>query len=180
MKQIVPSFGKVVSTPPYSISSPLLSWLLNKRFKQAVLAFQEEFARRLAATVGSADYARLTVTTYYRAKVELLDLIPRTMFWPQPKVDSMIIRLEPRDPPFSVEDEEIFFEVVRAIFTQKNKKLRNAIMPFFRKFRIPKRKAVELADALPFHHRRPRELAPEEIGLTANEIVRKLGKVDVF
>jgi 16S rRNA (adenine1518-N6/adenine1519-N6)-dimethyltransferase len=180
MKLAVPSFDKVVSTPPYSISSPLLFWLLEKRFEQAVLAFQEEFARRLAAPVGSGDYGRLTVTTYYRAEVDLLDLVPRRMFWPRPKVDSMIVRLRPREPPFSVEDEEPFLDVVRVIFTQKNKKLRNAIMPFFRKFNVPKRKAVELADALPFHHRRPRELSPEEIGLIANEIAKTLGKLSLL
>ncbi|MCW4020673.1 MAG: 16S rRNA (adenine(1518)-N(6)/adenine(1519)-N(6))-dimethyltransferase RsmA [Candidatus Bathyarchaeota archaeon] len=174
MKVDVQCFDKVVSTPPYSISSPLLFWLLERKFKQAVLAFQEEFARRLAAAVGSDDYGRLTVTVYYRAGVELLDLVPRGLFWPSPEVDSMIVRLTPRVPPFSVEDEGVFFDVVRAIFTQKNKKLRNAVMPFFGGFRMPKREAVKLADSLPFHGRRPRELSPEEIGLVANEVIEIL------
>jgi 16S rRNA (adenine1518-N6/adenine1519-N6)-dimethyltransferase len=178
MELTVPRFDKVVSTPPYSISSPLLFWLLEKRFKQAILTFQEEFAKRLAASPSSGDYGRLTVTTYYRAEVDLLDLVPREMFWPPPKVDSTIVRLRPREPPFFVEDEDVFFEVVRAIFTQKNKKLRNAIMPFLGSLRIPKRESQELADALQFCDRRPRELSPEEIGLTANEVVNKKLKHD--
>ena len=176
MKISVPHFNKVVSTPPYSISSPLHFWLLNRPFEQAVLSFQEEFARRLTASVGSKDYGRLTVTTYYRADVEILDAIPKESFWPSPKVDSLIIRLRPRKSPFRVIDEEIFFDVVRAIFTQKNKKLRNAIKPFFGRFRLPSKEAMKIADSLPFRDRRPRELSPEEIGLVADEIVRELRK----
>ena len=179
MKLIVPSFDKAVSTPPYSISSPLLFWLLDKSLKQAVLAFQEEFSRRLAASEGSEDYGRLTVATYYRAEVELLDHIPRESFWPPPRVDSMIVRLTPREPPFSVKDEEVFFEIVRAIFTQRNKKLRNAIMPFFSKYRMPKIRSREISDALPFHDKRPRELSPEQIGKVSNEIFERLRKLDL-
>ena len=170
LKLEVPDFDKVVSTPPYSISSPLLFWLFEKRFSQAVLAFQEEFARRLAAAAGSKDYGRLTVATWYNAEVELLDLIPREMFWPPPKVDSMIVRLTPRKPPFHVKDERFFFQVVRTIFTQRNKKLRNAIMPFLNSFAQSKMEALKIADSLPFHNRRPRELAPEEICVVANEL----------
>ncbi len=174
MKISVPRFNKVVSTPPYSISSPLQFWLLNKPFEEAVLSFQEEFAKRLTASVGSKDYGRLTVTTYYRADVEILDVIPKESFWPSPKVDSLIVRLKPRCPPFRVEEEEIFLDLVRAIFTQKNRKLRNAVVPFFSRFRLSRREAVKLAERLPFHDRRPRELSPEEIGLVADEITREL------
>jgi len=180
LKIIVPHFNKVVSTPPYSISSPLQFWLLNKPFEEAVLSFQEEFAKRLTASVGSKDYGRLTVTTYYRADAEILDIIPKESFWPPPKVDSLIVRLKPRYPPFKVEEEKIFLEVVRVIFTQKNKKLRNAIVPFFSRFRLSRKEAMKLADRLPFHDRRPRELCPEEIGLIANEVSKELRKAGLL
>jgi len=168
----VPSFNKVVSTPPYSISSPLLFWLLERKFDCAVLTFQKEFAERLAASVGSKEYGRLTVTTYYRGDVELLDHVPRNMFYPPPDVDSMVVRLRPRKPPFQVEDEEIFLELVQTLFTQKNKKVRNAILPFLHKRGIKGRNALELADSLPFHDKRARELSPEDFGTLANKIVR--------
>jgi len=180
LKITVPHFNKVVSTPPYSISSPLQFWLLNKPFEEAVLSFQEEFAKRLTASVGSKDYGRLTVTTYYRADAEILDIIPKESFWPPPKVDSLIVRLKPRYPPFRVEEEKIFLEVVRVIFTQKNKKLRNAIVPFFSRFRLSRKEAMKLADRLPFHDRRPRELCPEEIGLIANEVSKELRKAGLL
>jgi len=170
----VPQFNKVVSTPPYSISSPLLFWLLENRFDCAVLTFQKEFAERLTAPVGSKDYGRLTIGTYYRAEAELLDHVPRSMFYPPPDVDSMVVRLKPREePPFSVEDEEAFFELVQTMFTQRNKKVRNAIVPFLRR-RMVKADTARLADSLLFHDKRVRELAPEDFGALTNEIARVL------
>ena len=180
LKLTIPSFDKVVSTPPYSMSSPLLFWLFEKKFELAVLAFQEEFASRLAASVGSKDYGRLTIAAYYRAEVELLDRVQKELFWPSPNVDSRIVRLKPRKAPFSVDDESFFFEMVNAVFTQRNKKLRNAVMPLFSKYRMPKAEARGLADSLPFHSRRPRELSPEEINLVAQEAAKMLKDAGVF
>ncbi|MFQ6064499.1 MAG: 16S rRNA (adenine(1518)-N(6)/adenine(1519)-N(6))-dimethyltransferase RsmA [Candidatus Bathyarchaeia archaeon] len=168
----VPSFNKVVSTPPYSISSPLLFWLLERDFECAVLTFQEELAERLVAQVGSKDYCRLTVNTYYRAEAELLDRVSKEMFYPQPEVDSRIVRLKPREPPFSVKDETVFFELVRTLFTQRNKKMRNAIVPLLRKRGMEGKEARRLADLLPFHDRRVKRLAPEDFGFLANEIAQ--------
>jgi len=174
LKASVPPFNKVVATPPYSISSSLLFWLLGKPFDIAVLTFQKEFAERLAAPVGSKDYSRLTVTTYYRADVELLDYVPRTAFYPPPDVDSIVVKLKPKPkPPFRVKNEQAFFELVQTVFTQRNKKLRNAILPLFRKHGIAKENALELADSLTFHDKRVRELAPEDFGALTNEALQK-------
>jgi len=169
----IPSFDKMISTPPYSISSPLLFWLLTKAFQLAVLAFQEEFARRLKADVGSKDYSRLTVTTYYRADIELLDHIPKNSFYPSPDVDSMIVRIKPKPAPFKVKDEKAFFELVQTVFNQRNKKLRNAIPPLLIKRGLDKQKAQMVADRLTFHDKRVRELAPEDFGALTNEILEK-------
>jgi 16S rRNA (adenine1518-N6/adenine1519-N6)-dimethyltransferase len=170
----LPLFDKVVSTPPYSISSPLLFKLLEQVFKLAVLTFQQEFAERLAAPVGSKEYSRLTVATYYKADVELLDCVPRTAFFPSPDVDSKIVRLKPRkEPPFHVSDEEAFFEFLKSVFTQRNKKLRNAVLYYLLKKGMTKAKAQELADSLTFHDKRVRELAPEDFGALTNEILEK-------
>ena len=173
LKVSLPPFNKVVSAPPYSISSPLLFRLLERNFDWAVLILQKEFAERLAASVGSKDYGRLTVTIYYRADVELLDYVPRTMFYPPPDVDSMMVRLKPRGSPFQVDDEETFFELVRVLFTQRNKKVRNALIPFLRKREITGKEAVELADSTIYSAKRVRELAPEDFGILTNELLRK-------
>ncbi len=177
LSSTVPKFDKVVSTPPYSISSPLLFWLLEKTFDCAVLAFQEAFACRLAASAGSKDYGRLTVTTYYRAKVDLLDHVPRDMFHPPPDVDSMIVRLKPRKPPFPVQDEKSFFKVVQTVFTQKNRKVRNAVVPLLRGLGVKKTDVTRLADSLPFCNDRVRELAPEDFGALTNEVLREVRRL---
>ncbi len=177
LKVPIPPFTKVVSTPPYSISSPLLFWLLGKTFKLAVLVFQEEFAKRLTATVGSKDYSRLTVATYYRADAELLDHVSKNSFHPPPDVDSVIVRLRPKSVPFKVKDEKAFFELLQTVFTQRNKKLRNAVLSFMIKQGLGKEEARKLADSLTFHDKRVRELAPEDFGALTNEILEKTSRI---
>lgn len=173
LKAVVPPYNKVVSNPPFSISSPLLFWFLNKPFDLAVLTFQKEFARRLNAPTGSRDYSRLTVSTYYRADVELLDDVPKEAFYPPPDVDAAIVRLKPKKLlPFKLKDEKVFDEVVRTLFTQRNRKVRKAILPLLQKHGLKGKTASEKADHLPFHNRRVRELASEDFGALANELVQ--------
>lgn len=173
LKVSIPHFNKVVSTPPYSISSPLLFWLLERNFDCAVLAFQKEFAERLNASVGSKEYSRLTVSMYYRADVELFDDLSKELFYPPPDVDSTVVRLKPRKPPFSVVDKALFFGLVQTLFTQRNRKVRKSVIPFLQRQGFGREEALKIADSLLFHDKRVRELAPEDFGAIANEITRK-------
>jgi 16S rRNA (adenine1518-N6/adenine1519-N6)-dimethyltransferase len=172
LKARVPQFSKVVSVPPYRISSRLLLWLFAKNFECAVLVFQKEFADRLVASVGSEDYGWLTVFAYYHVEVELLDDVPKWMFYPQPEVDSIIIRLKPwKTPPFKLKNEVLFRQLVRSLFTQRNRKVRNAILPFTKAIsNVAAEKTVKLAEAFPFADKRVRELAPEDFGVLANAL----------
>jgi 16S rRNA (adenine1518-N6/adenine1519-N6)-dimethyltransferase len=174
LKASVPRFNKVVSTPPYLISSHLLFWLLDKPFDVAVMTLQKEFADRLAASVGTKDYGRLTISTYYRADVELLEYVPKTAFFPPPNVDSIVVKLKHKStPPFRVEDEYAFFALVQMTFAQRNKKLHNTIPIFLEKLGITREKAKKFAHSLPFGDKRVFELAPEELGALINEIFEK-------
>ncbi|MCK4424849.1 ribosomal RNA small subunit methyltransferase A [Candidatus Bathyarchaeota archaeon] len=166
-------FNKVVSIPPYHISSPLLLWLFDKRFDCGALIFQREFANRFAASVGSENYGWLTVVTYYYAEVELLDDVPRWMFYPQPEVDSMIVRLKPRKPPpFNLKNKALFKQLVQALFTRRNRKVRNAVLPFLKRAQATAAETGVEAASLPFQDKRVRELAPEDFGALANALVR--------
>jgi 16S rRNA (adenine1518-N6/adenine1519-N6)-dimethyltransferase len=169
----IPGFNKIVSTPPYSISSRLLLWILNRRFDCAILVLQKEFANRLAASVGSEDYGWLSVLTYCSANVDLLDVIPKSMFFPSPKVDSVITRLVPKIAPFDLEMNGTGFKrFVQMLFTQRNKKVRNALLPYLRSVRgVSKEDAKVIAEKLPFLGKRVRELAPEDFGVLANALV---------
>ncbi len=172
LKVPLPDFNKVVSNPPFCVSSPILFWLLERNLDCAVLTFQKEFARRLVAVVGSKEYGRLTVMIYYRADVELLDHVSKDLYYPSPEVDSYIVRLRPRLPPFAVEDEQAFSQVVRTLFTQRNKKVRNAIVPYLARLGTKREKIKEIADSLLYHDKRVRKLAPEDFGALTNEIRR--------
>ncbi|MEM2321155.1 MAG: 16S rRNA (adenine(1518)-N(6)/adenine(1519)-N(6))-dimethyltransferase RsmA [Candidatus Bathyarchaeia archaeon] len=174
----LPYFNKVVSIPPYSISSPLIFWLLKRKFDCAVLTFQEEFGRRLVAQPGTKDYGRLTVAVYYYAEADLLDFIPKESFWPMPEVNSVIVRLRPRKPPFFVEDEKSFFNFIRAVFTQKNKKLRNAVITFLSSGGVPKNVYAQLIDSIPFHYMRVKEMSPEDLALIFNNLVKRLHEMN--
>ena len=165
LKMSLPSFNKVVSIPPYGISSALIQWLFGRKPKCAVMVFQREFAKRLVASIGSENYGWLTVLAYYHFEVELLDDVPKSFFYPQPEIDSVIVRLKPKPQPFKLKDEAFFARLVQALFTQRNRKVRNAIQPFIRK------EPAKVADSLPFHDRRVRELAPEDFGELANALI---------
>jgi 16S rRNA (adenine1518-N6/adenine1519-N6)-dimethyltransferase len=166
----IPRFDKVVSIPPYRISSRLLLWLLDRGFDSSVLIFQKEFANHLVAPVGSEDYGWLTVLTYYRAKCELFEEVPKHMFYPQPGVDSIIVRLELRkSKSFTVRNELLFTRLMQTLFTQRNRKVRNAVHIFLRsKLAKTVQDAETIASKVPYSDERVRMLAPEDFGALAN------------
>jgi 16S rRNA (adenine1518-N6/adenine1519-N6)-dimethyltransferase len=170
----IPPFNRIISTPPYNISSPLLLWILEQSFDCAVLVLQKEFAHRLVAPIGNRDYGWLTVWTYCSSEVELLDDVPKAMFYPQPKVDSVITRLTPkRSHAQKLENKAAFKRLVQLLFTQRNKKLRSAVLPYLKAVRgLRKEDAVQTAERLPFRDKRIRELAPEDFGALANAITQ--------
>jgi 16S rRNA (adenine1518-N6/adenine1519-N6)-dimethyltransferase len=171
-KAALPEFNKVVATPPYYLSSRLVTWLLERKVECAVLVLQQEFASRLVAEEGSEDYGWLTVVAYHSAEVELLDAVPKAMFYPQPEVDSVIVRLKPwKIEPFKVKDEEFFERMVRWLFTQRNRKLGNALVPFLKTaLQVSKEEAEERVYAVPLNGRRVRELSPRDFGVLANAL----------
>jgi 16S rRNA (adenine1518-N6/adenine1519-N6)-dimethyltransferase len=166
LKAELPAFNKLVSIPPYYLSSHLIPWLLERKTECAVLILQREFADKLVAPVGSEDYGWLPVVVFHEAQVELLDIVDKSMFYPQPKVDSVVVLLVPwKTAPFEVKDKVFFKNMVRSVFTQRNRKLSNALVPFLKSTRkIAKEEAKKLADALPFAEKRVRELAPKDFG----------------
>ncbi len=172
LKAELPEFNKVLAIPPYYLSSNLVMWLFERRVDCAVMIVQKEFADRLVAPVGSEEYGWLTVVTTQRAEVELLDAVPKASFYPQPEVDSVIVRLKPWSAiPFEVKDEAFFVRMTKWLFTERNKKLGKAIAPFLRSnLKLSKQDAEKLALKLPFHERRVRELLPKDFGALADAL----------
>lgn len=175
LRMELPEFNKIVSNLPFSISSSIIFKLLGLKFEVAVLMFQKEFAERLVAPPGSDNYGRLTVNVYYRARAELLDEVPPSSFYPQPKVSSAIVRLRPRQPPFKVKDEQLFSKVVRALFQHRNQRVRNALLHSFSEV-FPEKSMTKgeiksfIDSSLPrrFLETRVLELTPEDFGEITN------------
>ncbi|MEA1869207.1 MAG: 16S rRNA (adenine(1518)-N(6)/adenine(1519)-N(6))-dimethyltransferase RsmA [Euryarchaeota archaeon] len=124
------SFNKIVSNLPYSISSEITFKLLKHPFEMAVLMYQYEFARRMAASHGSKEYSKLSICVQYRALVELLEIVPAEAFSPEPGVRSAIVRLIPHAHEYEVSDPVFFSRFLTAVFSQRRKKLKNSIAAF--------------------------------------------------
>lgn len=120
-----PRFNKLVANIPFEISSPLLFKLFQQKFKVAVLILQKEFARRLVAAPGTADYSRLSVAARYYCDSEIVGTLSRGNFRPAPKVDCAIVRLRPRRSPFATD--EHFWQVVSSLFQHKRKIVKAAL-----------------------------------------------------
>jgi 16S rRNA (adenine1518-N6/adenine1519-N6)-dimethyltransferase len=164
VKAFLPEFNKVVSNLPYQISSPITFKLLGEGFDVAILMLQREFAERMVAKPGTDDYGRLTVGVYYRSSCEIAFNVSRAAFWPQPKVDSCVVRLVPRPPPFKVKDEKAFFAVTQAIFSHRRKKVVNSILVDDSVKRVLGSISADGLVDLPYASKRAEELTPEMIG----------------
>jgi 16S rRNA (adenine1518-N6/adenine1519-N6)-dimethyltransferase len=122
----LPPFTASVSNLPYGASSELAFRLLPEG-RPTVLMFQREFAERMAADPGTDDYGRLSVTAGHYAEVEVVEPVPKEAFSPAPAVESAVVRTTPRTPAYEVPDDDRFMDLVRAVFTQRRKTMRNAV-----------------------------------------------------
>lgn len=122
-----PPFNKVISNLPYSISSPVTFKLLRYRFDIGILMYQYEFAKRMVALPNTSDYSRLSVAVQYYADAEILEVVPGSAFSAPPQVRSAIVKLTPRPAMYGVKDIDFFMRFINAAFSQRRKKLRNAI-----------------------------------------------------
>jgi 16S rRNA (adenine1518-N6/adenine1519-N6)-dimethyltransferase len=116
---------KLVANIPYYITGPLIRHFLETACQPelAVLMVQQEVAERMAASPGKLSLFGISVQYY--ADVTIVTNVPASAFYPRPKVDSAIVRLDPCRP-FSA-DSTVFFDVVRAGFATRRKQLRNSL-----------------------------------------------------
>ena len=119
---------RVVGNLPYNISTPLIMRLLERKslFEDMHFMLQLEVVDRLAASPGSKDWGRLGVLTQFQCRVEKLFEVPPDAFFPPPKVQSAVVRLQPRtDSDFTTVDPLALAHTVSQAFSQRRKTLRN-------------------------------------------------------
>ena len=122
---------KLVANLPYNVATPVLSNLLvHPELRPALLVatIQLELAERLRAAPASSDYGGLSILIQALSDVEIVRTLSPKVFWPQPKVESAIVRLRPRgDLREAVGDLPWFHEVVRKVFLHRRKNLRGVL-----------------------------------------------------
>ncbi|WP_163969223.1 16S rRNA (adenine(1518)-N(6)/adenine(1519)-N(6))-dimethyltransferase RsmA [Oceanobacillus halotolerans] len=124
----------LVANLPYYITTPILMKLLRERLPvtSITVMIQKEVADRMAAKPNTKSYGSLSIAVQYYTQAEVVMHVPKSVFMPQPNVDSSVLRLTLRDePPVSVENEDYFFSLVQACFAQRRKTLRNNLTSYF-------------------------------------------------
>jgi 16S rRNA (adenine1518-N6/adenine1519-N6)-dimethyltransferase len=172
----LPDFDACVSNLPYSSSSEITFRLLPAG-RPLVLMFQREFAERMVAAPGTPEYGRLSVSARHYAEPEIVESVPRTAFDPQPRVESALVRLLPRDPGYAVGDEAFFLRFVKALFTQRRKTVRNAVRNTAHISGLGDPDAVVAAADEALLGERPDDLPPERFAELA-ELARSVGAVE--
>jgi 16S rRNA (adenine1518-N6/adenine1519-N6)-dimethyltransferase len=123
----------VVANLPYYVTTPIIMKLLEDQLplKGIVVMLQKEVADRISAKPSTKEYGSLSIAVQYYTDAKTVMTVPKTVFVPQPNVDSAIIRLLVRDKPIvELENESFFFQIVRASFAQRRKTLLNNLVHF--------------------------------------------------
>ncbi len=116
---------KIVANLPYNISSIFLRLFLSGVHppQSLVLMLQKEVAARITADV--PDMSILAISVQYYALPTIIRSVKAGNFWPEPKVDSAIIKLVVKERTATAAEDKIFFRIVRAGFSAKRKMLKN-------------------------------------------------------
>lgn len=124
----------LVANLPYNVSVPVLLHLFRTfpTIERALVMVQREVGERLAAAPGSKTYGVPSVKAQWFGDVRLAGAVPRTVFWPEPNVDSVLVRIDRQAEPSSSVGRERVFAVVDKAFGQRRKMLRSALGDFGR------------------------------------------------
>lgn len=114
---------------PYNVAVPVVMRILEEepRIERLLVMIQREVGGRLAASPGDPQFGALSLRVAYRAQARVVRKVSRTVFWPQPNVDSVLVSLVRRQPPVDV-DEGALWTVVDGAFEQRRKTMRGALV----------------------------------------------------
>jgi 16S rRNA (adenine1518-N6/adenine1519-N6)-dimethyltransferase len=120
---------RMASNLPYNVAVPVLLRLLEAA--QAVDPFlvmvQREVGERLAATPGEPAFGAVSLKVAYRAEVRIVRRVSPSVFWPEPKVESVVLRLDRRAPPVGTPESELF-RLIDEGFAQRRKMMVSALV----------------------------------------------------
>ncbi|WP_314730208.1 16S rRNA (adenine(1518)-N(6)/adenine(1519)-N(6))-dimethyltransferase RsmA [Peptostreptococcus stomatis] len=166
---------KLVANLPYYITTPIIMRFLEENINvtDIVVMVQKEVAERMNAQPGGKDFGALSVAVQYYCDTEIVVKVPRHLFVPQPNVDSIVIALRIRpERKYKVDDEDLYFKVVKAAFGQRRKTLLNSISSMGNLSKDQVKEALEEAGIDP--KRRGETLSLDEFAILSNVIGNKL------
>ena len=154
MEQIEKTCGgeyKVVANIPYYITTPLIMNFIEQgtQVKSLTLTIQKEVAERLAAKPATKEYGAITVGVNAVADVTLCRILPRDLFYPEPNVDSAVVRLDVNRNKFCIDDHDFFRKTVRVAFAMRRKTLTNNLVVGFKIDRATAENVLEKAGLTP-------------------------------
>lgn len=122
---------KLIANLPYNISLPILFKLLDCReiFSLLIIMLQKEVGERILASPNTKSYGILSVLmqAYFNIKKEMK--VSPHIFTPSPKVDSIVLKLEPyKEPKYFIQDYELFKKIVKSAFSHRRKMIKNSIL----------------------------------------------------
>jgi 16S rRNA (adenine1518-N6/adenine1519-N6)-dimethyltransferase len=164
----------VVANLPYYVTTPIIMKILEEHLpiRGIVVMLQKEVADRISASPGTKDYGSLSIAVQYYTKAETVMIVPKTVFVPQPNVDSAVIRLTRREKPaVTVIDEKFFFQVTRLSFAQRRKTLLNNLTSQLPEGKQKKEEILKALEAAGIEGtRRGETLSLEEFGRLSDEL----------
>ena len=166
---------KLVANLPYNIATPLISNLLltDTPPELCCVTIQKELADRIVAKPGTKDWGALALWLQVQCRTEVVRVMPSSVFWPRPKINSAIVRLfldEKRRN--KIPDLKFFNEFVRAIFFHRRKFLRAELCSAF-KHTIPKARIDEIMDEMQFDANTRAETLPLKTMQQLSELCRQ-------
>ncbi|QTN01248.1 16S rRNA (adenine(1518)-N(6)/adenine(1519)-N(6))-dimethyltransferase RsmA [Sediminibacillus dalangtanensis] len=170
---------KVAANLPYYITTPILMKLLMEKLpvESFTVMIQKEVADRMAAKPNTKSYGSLTIAVQYYTEATIAMTVPKTVFMPQPNVDSAVLHLTVRDePPVEVQNEAFFFDLVQASFGQRRKTLRNNLARHFAADLTKETIETLLGQAEIDGTRRGESLTMEEFARLANTFYPEVGQ----
>ncbi|NMA85778.1 MAG: 16S rRNA (adenine(1518)-N(6)/adenine(1519)-N(6))-dimethyltransferase RsmA [Tissierellia bacterium] len=119
---------KVVANLPYYITTPIIGKLLESELNihSIIIMVQKEVADRMVARCNTKDYGSLSVFINYYTDAEIILKVPKTVFMPQPKVDSAVVKMVLKEELPNV-NRELFFKIVKSAFGKRRKTILNSL-----------------------------------------------------
>lgn len=165
---------KILANLPYYITTPIITKLIEMKLPVESMTFmvQKEVAERLVAKPGNKQYGSITVFIDYYSHAQIVCKAPKSVFIPQPKIDSAVVRLDLKDlrDQENQVDEKVLFKLVHAGFQQRRKNILNSMTSDPSLGLDKKRLAAILDDLGISHNKRAEDLSLQDYINIANKL----------